>query len=74
MRLWVQSLALLSGLRMRHCCELWCRSAATAPIGPLAWEPSHATGVALEKVKRPKNKKQKTKQKTNKQNWQIEWF
>ena len=22
----VQSLALLSGLRIRHCCELWCRS------------------------------------------------
>ena len=26
MRMWVQSLALLSGLRIRHCCELWCRS------------------------------------------------
>ena len=26
MRLQVQSLALLSGLRIRHCCELWCRS------------------------------------------------
>ena len=24
MRLWVRSLALLSGLRIRHCCELWC--------------------------------------------------
>ena len=24
-RLWVQSLALLSRLRTRHCCELWCR-------------------------------------------------
>ena len=23
-RLWVQSLALLSGLRIWHCCELWC--------------------------------------------------
>ena len=25
MRLLVRSLALLSGLRIRHCCELWCR-------------------------------------------------
>ena len=26
MRMWVQSLALFSGLRIWHCCELWCRS------------------------------------------------
>ena len=26
MRLWVRSLALLSGLKIRHCRELWCRS------------------------------------------------
>ena len=26
LRLQVQSLALLSGLRIWHCCELWCRS------------------------------------------------
>ena len=25
MRTWVRSLALLSGLRIWHCCELWCR-------------------------------------------------
>ena len=25
MRLWAQSLASLSGLRIWHCCELWCR-------------------------------------------------
>ena len=31
---------------------LWCRLAATAPIGPLAWEPSYAAGAALEKAKR----------------------
>ena len=30
---------------------LWCRPAATAPIGPLAWEPPYAASVAL---KRPK--------------------
>ena len=33
---------------------LWCRQVATALIGPLAWEPSYASGVALEKAKRPK--------------------
>jgi len=34
---------------------------ATAPIGPLAWEPPYAAGVAQEKAKRQKNpKKQKT--------------
>ena len=26
MRTWVRSLALLSGFRIRHCRELWCRS------------------------------------------------
>ena len=66
MRLWVRSLALLSGLRIRCCHELWCRSqtrlgfgiavalAATAPIRPLAWEPPYATEAALEKAKRQK--------------------
>ena len=63
----------LSGLRIRRCRELWCRSqmrllhlvllwlwcrlAATAPIRPLAWEPPYAKGAALEKAKRPKKKK-----------------
>ena len=27
---------------------LWCRLAATAPIGPLAWEPPYAAGAAQE--------------------------
>jgi len=30
---------------------LWCRVAATAPIGPLAWEPPYAAGEALKKEK-----------------------
>ena len=40
---------------------LWCRPVATAPIGPLAWEPPYAMGVAQEiaKKKKPKNKKKK---------------
>ena len=68
MRLWVQSLTSLSGLRILCCRELWCklqmqlgshvavcwrRLAATAPIIPLAWEPPYAAGVAL-KGKRQK--------------------
>ena len=28
---------------------LQCRPAATAPIGPLAWEPPYATGAALKR-------------------------
>ena len=35
---------------------LWRRPAATAPIGPLSWEPPHAAGAALEKAKRKKKK------------------
>ena len=34
---------------------LWRRPAATALIGPLAWEPPYAEGVTLEKAKRQKN-------------------
>ena len=64
MRTQFRSQASLSGLRIRHCCELWCslqmrlgsgvawlwyRLAATALIGPLAWEPSHVMGAALKR-------------------------
>ena len=31
---------------------LWCRPVATVLIGPLAWEPPHAAGVALKKEKK----------------------
>ena len=30
---------------------LWCRLAATAPIGPLVWEPPYSVGVALKRKK-----------------------
>ena len=60
MRLWVLSLALLSGLRIqrfvsgvgrRHGPDiallwLWRRPADTALIRPLAWEPPYAVGAA----------------------------
>ena len=38
---------------------LWCRPVATASIGPLAWEPPHAAGVALEKAKGQKQTNKK---------------
>ena len=38
---------------------LWYRPAATAPIGPLAWELPYATDVVLEKTRRQKKKKKK---------------
>ena len=34
---------------------LWCRPAAAAPIGPLAWEPPYAKGVAFKGNKGRKN-------------------
>ena len=77
MRMRVRSLASLSGLRIQHCPELWCRSqvrlmgptllglwcspAAAAPIPPLAWEPLYAVGVALKKSKKKKKKKKRQK-------------
>ena len=35
---------------------LWCRLVATALIGPLAWEPPYAAGVAIKSKKRKKKK------------------
>ena len=65
MKLLVQSLALLSGLRIRHCSELQCRLgsgvAVALVIRPLAWEPPYVTGVALKRKKKKKNPKNKTK-------------
>ena len=72
MRLQVQSLALLSGLRCgvavscgvghRHgsgpaLLWLWPRLVATAPIRPLAREPPYAAGVAQKNSKKTKKKK-----------------
>ena len=40
---------------------LWCRQEAAAPIQPLAWELTYATGMALKsKIKENKAPKQKT--------------
>ena len=74
MSLQVLSLASLSGLRIQHCHELgvgcrrdldsellwlWHRPASVAPIGPLAWEPPYATGVALKNKTKQKQKPRK---------------
>jgi len=40
---------------------LWRRPAAVAPIQPLAWELSYATGATLPKKKKKKKKKKKRK-------------
>ena len=37
---------------------LWCRLAATAPTGPLAWEPPYAAGAALERQETEVNQSQ----------------
>ena len=40
---------------------LWHRLEATAPIGPLAWEPPYAVGAALKKIKKRKKKREREK-------------
>ena len=58
MKMWVQYLALLSGLRIRHCPELWGRPAAAALIQPLARELPYAAGAALKRKKKKKKCKE----------------
>ena len=48
---------------------LWCRQAAIAPIGPLAWELPHAVGVALKQNKTKQNKTKQNKTRANKEAW-----
>ena len=50
----VRSLALLSGLRILHCHELWCRPEAVAPIRPLALELPYTMDAALPKKENKK--------------------
>ena len=68
MRMWVQSLASLSGLRIRCCCDicgaghrcsldpmllwLWHGPEDAAPIQPLAWELPHAADAAIKSKKK----------------------
>ena len=52
---WVKDLTLL---------WLWCRPAAVALIGPLAWEPPYAMGAALKSKKKKKENTKDLYQKT----------
>ena len=68
MRFQVRSLALPSGIRVRRCHELWCRSQTRFGSGvacgsgegqwlqlwldPLAWAPPYVAGVALKRQKK----------------------
>ena len=70
MRLWVQSLALLSGLKIQRCLELWCRSktrlgsgiaVALAQAGSYSsdWTSSLGTSKCLKRQKMNKQKNSK---------------
>ena len=77
LRMQVWSLASLSGLRIQHYCELWCRLqtwlrsrvavpvvklAAVALIRTLVWELPYALGAALKSKGKKKKKKEKEKE------------
>ena len=59
----LSNLTLIPGLatcvRIQHCCGLWCRLAAVSLIGPLAWKPPYAAGVALKRQKKKRKRKRK---------------
>ena len=52
--LWCRSQTRLGSLLL----WLWCRPAAAAPIGPLAWEPPYAVGAALKRQKKKKEEEE----------------
>ena len=57
MRMWVRSLATLSGLRIWHCCELQCRlQCSLDPELLWLWNRLAAAGVTL-KIKKEKKRK-----------------
>ena len=77
MRMWIWSLASLSGLRIQHAAScslvhryslgqawLWHRPADTAPIWPLAQELTYAAVVAIKKEHKERNKMKKNKKKS----------
>ena len=71
MRTQFQSFTLLCWLRIQCCRELCCcRSAAAAPIQPLAWEPPYAAGTAL----KSKNKNKKFVNQKEIFLWVFVWF
>ena len=71
-----EDVASLPGLRIRCCCELWCRSrwglglallwlwcrpAAVALLCPLAWERPYAVGAVLKRQKKKRKEMQRLK-------------
>ena len=64
---WVKDpVAVSCGVGCRHGSDptllwLWRRPIATTPIRPLAWEPPHAVGAALENTKSQNKKKDQKK-------------
>ena len=58
------------GIGCRRCLDpalmwLWCRPAATAPVGPLAWGHPYITDTALKRQKDKKKKKKKKREREN---------
>ena len=66
MRIQIQSLGPLIGLKDLVLLWLWRRLAATALIRPLAWEPPYAVGSVPRKGKKTKKMKIKKKFKNRK--------
>ena len=72
LRIW-RCVAVSCGVGHRHGSDpvwlwLWCRLAAAAPTGPLAWEPPYAVGSALKRQIDKKLKKKKLKKNFKKGN------
>ena len=72
LRIW-RCVAASCGVGHRHGSDpvwlwLWCRLAAAAPTGPLAWEPPYAVGSALKRQIDKKLKKKKLKKNFKKGN------
>ena len=68
MRMWVQSLALLSGLRIWRCYEMWLRSGVPVAVAGScssdstpSWEFPYATGVAVKRKNNNNNNKEQIK-------------
>ena len=53
---------------------LWCRLAATVPIGPLAWEPPYAVGEALKRLKKRERERERDVKELYKQYFAVEMF
>ena len=85
-RMQVQFLVLLSGLRIQHYHELWCRlqtwlrsclavavANSTAPIKPPAWESPYDMAAALKSKKKKKKPNKQKKQKKENNNNKKQW-